>query len=86
MSIETIQLEIEDQEFECEVEFDFTPGEQAITHLLPEDCHEGSQDYWEVVSLMFLVKEFGGTKQHNITFMVDDLHDCITDKLKELRS
>ena len=50
MYTEIINLSIQGLDFECQVEFEFTKGEPTITHLLPEDCQEGSPDEFSLVS------------------------------------
>ena len=37
-----------DMDFEYEVPINFYPGEDAVTDKLPEDCHPGSGDEWEL--------------------------------------
>lgn len=85
MTTEKINLEIEGQEFECEVEFCFTPGEPAITHLLPEDCDPGSPDEWEISGPTILIEYPHVTDKHDIGFLIEDLGGVIVEKLEAIR-
>ncbi len=84
MNTEKINLEIEGKEFECEVQFDFTPGEPAITSAPPEFCDQGSPDEWEISGLTILIEYPHVTDKHDIGFLIEDLAEIIIEKLQEL--
>lgn len=87
MNTEIINLEINGVEFEAEVEFSFIQGEPAITHLLPEDCCEGSPDEYELNSLCILIHDKGFTEEHDVSFLIydEDLKEVITQHLVDIK-
>lgn len=87
MNTEKIYLEFESKEFECEVSFNFTKGEPRITHLLPEDCCEGSPDEYEITDLyIHLESKRLGVEAHDIGFLIDSLSEEIIQQLEEIRN
>lgn len=85
MKREIINLEINGVEFEAEVEFSFVQDEPAITHLLPEDCVEGSPDEYELNSLCILIHDKGFPEEHDVSFLIYDEHlkEIITNQLMD---
>lgn len=88
MNTQTIQLEINGVEFEAEVEFSFIQGEPAITHLLPENCCEGSPDEYELNSLCILIHDKGFPEEHDASFLIydEDFKKVITQQLVDIKN
>jgi len=86
MNTEKINLEIEGKEFECEVEFDFTKGESAITTGHPDDSQPGTPDVFEIESLTILIEYPHITDKHDIDFLIEDLAEVIIEKLEVIRN
>lgn len=84
MSAEIIKLDIEGQEFECEVEFEFTPGEPAVKTGHPDDRQPGTPDEWEILGLAILIECPHMTDKNDIGFLIEDLFEIIVEKLQEL--
>lgn len=87
MNSEIIQLEINGVEFEALVEFDFHKVEQAITHLEPENCAEGSPDEYELNSLFILRSEGRNNFKHEASYLLydEDLKENITQQLVDIQ-
>ena len=51
MPQQDITIRINDVEFDAKVAYVVHPGEPAVTHLPPEQCHEGSPDEIELTHL-----------------------------------
>lgn len=41
---ETVQIYINELQFDADCEFEYEEGEKAILHLAPEDCYPGSPE------------------------------------------
>lgn len=79
---EEIQIEVAGKELDFVVEFNFTKGEPAITHLLPEDCCEGSPDEYEVTALYCIGYEQGKRKQYDVSYMLEFINDEVIEILE----
>ena len=82
MNTEEIQIEVAGVELDFVVEFNFTKGEPAITHLLPEDCCEGSPDEYEVTALYAVGSEQGRRKLYDASYLLDGIKDEVIEILE----
>ena len=55
--IEEIQIEIEGVEFEARVEFNYTPGRDAVLFALPEDCSPEEPEEFELTQLEIMIED-----------------------------
>jgi hypothetical protein len=90
MNTEIIKLEIEGKEFECEVEFNFTPGREAVLFSLPENCSPAEPEEWEISVLKIWVTKdvYGDLESFQLvdaSFLIEDLGEVIIEKLEALR-
>lgn len=85
MNTENILVLIDDQEFEAEVDFNYTPGQEAITHLPPEYCQEGFSEEYEISKLMIIIEKDNKKERHDISFLIESLQENIEEQLKEVR-
>ena len=84
MNTEIINLEIEGKEFECEVEFDYTPGREAVVFGTPDNWAPAEAEEWEISGLTILIEYPHITDKHDIGFLIEDLAEVIVEKLQEL--
>ena len=83
---ETIPVQIMGKEFECYVEFEFTKGEPAITHLSPEFCYEGSPDEYSIISFAVIEAKDDRELLHPLDFLIPELKDFIINELELIRN
>lgn len=82
MNIEKINLEIEGQEFECEVEFYFSPRVPAKLFAAPENCYPEEPEMWEFSSLKMMVND----ESHDVSFLIKSLVSDLIQKIEDARS
>lgn len=52
MKIADITVEVEGSYMDATIKYNLERGQDAITHLAPEDCQEGFPDEWELSDLV----------------------------------
>ena len=82
MNSEKIQIEVAGKDLDFVVEFIFTKGEPAITHLLPEYCCEGSPDELRVTALYCIGYEQGKRKQYDVSYMLEFINEEVVEILE----
>lgn len=86
MNIEKVQLEINGIEFDAEVHFNFTKGEEPVSSQLPENCTPGSDDEWDLKRLSFVIQiSKYCTHRHDTSFLLPKLSKGIIEELEILR-
>ena len=82
MKTEKIQVEVAGIELDFVVDFKCIKGEPAITHLLPENCCEGSADEYEILALYCVGYEQGKCKQYDVSYMLEFIKSQIVEILE----
>jgi len=83
-----ITIEVCGHEMDATVNVSYEPGEKAVTHLAPEDCHEGIDEVWELDTLIVDYREddLPIPKHFDLSGLLDirHVHDSILNDVKEL--
>lgn len=74
-----ITIEINGEDIDVEIDFDYNAGEEPGLHLLPEDCSPGEPEEFILNKLTYTVE----CEEHDISFLLDILREDIIDKLCE---
>ena len=71
-----VLINVFNSEFECDLIFNYSPAVPANLFALPENCHPGEEEEFELVELTY--------EGVDLTFMLDDIEDDIIDQLKSM--
>lgn len=86
MNTENITVVINDEDFEAEVGFNFTKGEQKIISADPNDSQEGCCDEYEINEIYILADHNGSKVPYCINFLIDQMKDGIIEQLEDIHS
>lgn len=86
MNTEQIIVVINDEDFEAEVGFDFTRGENQITDRAPEFCQEGCGDEYEINEFYVLADHNGSKAPYCVNFLIEQMKDGIIEQLEGIYS
>jgi hypothetical protein len=78
--IKTIELQIYEDSFVCEVEFDFTAGTKGRFYGLPENCYPAEPDEYDITSLILR----DGKMFYNANFLISAMGEDIEDAIRAL--
>jgi len=85
---QNITVEFNGVEMDATVNVYYEPAEPSVTRLAPEDCFQGSDEYWELTDLHGMYNKDNLTIRKHVDLSgllnVPDIYETILNQVKEL--